>query len=174
MKPLQLIQAFDVSLINHLFANKRYSQYLPICQLLSHLGAGWFYAVVALSSLFICGTSHPYFWILLLAFGIERPIYYLLKNTLKRDRPFRTMNIQQQTDPGDQFSFPSGHTAAAFLFTSVTATFWPVLWIPLLLMATGIGFSRIMLGVHYLTDTLMGALMGTLIAQMCLELAIVM
>ena len=168
MKPLDLIQSIDTSLVNKLFAAKLHRIILPFCKRVSAMGDGWLYLLVGLSSLFINGINHRYFWVLALAYAIERPIYTLLKNSLKRNRPFRVMNIQNQVNPSDQFSFPSGHTSAAFVFLTITATALPALWLPLFLWALMVGLSRVALGVHYPTDVLVGALMGFGLGQLTL------
>ncbi len=170
MKPLDLIQSIDTSLIDKLFSARFYQKLIPVCHRTSAMGDGWLYVLLGVLSLIFNGISHLYFWSLILAFGIERPIYYCLKNTLKRDRPFRVMNIKNQVNPSDQFSFPSGHTSAAFLFSIITASFVPMLWAPLIIWASMVGFSRVVLGVHYPTDTVIGALIGTSIAQSSLLL----
>ena len=170
MKPLDYIQSIDTSLIDKLFSARRYHQLLPVSRRISTFGDGWFYLLLGGLSISINGFYHWYFWGLLLAFAIERPCYYLLKNCLKRARPFRMMAIKNHITPGDQFSFPSGHTSAAFLFATITANLVPVMWIPLFLLASAVGFSRVMLGVHYPSDILVGALMGFGLAHLSLQL----
>ena len=135
------------------------------------MGDGWLYGLVGLFALLFNGVNHWYFWVLALAFAIERPCYYLLKNTLKRNRPFRVMDIKNQVNPGDQFSFPSGHTSAAFLFFTVTAAAVPILWLPLFIWAATVGLSRVVLGVHFPTDVVVGALLGVGLGQLTLFIA---
>jgi undecaprenyl-diphosphatase len=51
----------------------------------------------------------------LLAYMLEIPIYLLLKNSLKRERPcYHISEVSAHIVPSDKFSLPSGHTAAAF------------------------------------------------------------
>ena len=63
--------------------------------------------------------------------------------------------------PPDRFSFPSGHTITAFAVAITLGTFYPVLFAPLLLCALIIATSRILLGMHFLSDVLVGAIIGT-------------
>ncbi len=170
MKPLDLIQSVDASLVDKLFSARHYQLILPVCRRLSAMGDGWLYLLVGLTSMVFNGWQHWYFWGLLLAFAIERPCYYILKNSLKRNRPFRVMAIKNQVNPSDQFSFPSGHTSAAFLFAALTAAALPALWLPLLIWALVVGVSRVVLGVHFPTDILVGALLGTGLGQLSLML----
>ena len=165
MKPLEAIQHYDVSLINKLISNRFYPNLVKTSHIFSKLGDGWLYAVVGLTSMAVHGLRDPYFWALALAFAIERPIYYVLKNSLKRDRPFKLQVIKNHVVPSDQFSFPSGHTSAAFLFIMISASFIPLLFIPLFAGAFLIGCSRVILGVHYPTDILVGMVMGVSIAK---------
>jgi undecaprenyl-diphosphatase len=62
------------------------------------------------------------------AFALELPLYLLLKNALKRQRP---AGLPVFITPSDRYSLPSGHTAAAFLMATVLAASFP-LWAPLL------------------------------------------
>lgn len=86
----------------------------------------------------------------------------LLKHLVGRIRP---CDVNQAVElliarPHD-FSFPSGHTAASF--ASVTALYLAgekKLWIPALVLAVLIAFSRMYLYVHYPTDILGGILCG--------------
>jgi undecaprenyl-diphosphatase len=63
--------------------------------------------------------------------------------------------------PPDQFSFPSGHTMTAFAVAVPLALFYPQLAIGLLFCALSIAMSRILLGMHFLSDVVAGALIGT-------------
>ncbi|MGH9653672.1 MAG: phosphatase PAP2 family protein, partial [Bryobacteraceae bacterium] len=62
--------------------------------------------------------------------------------------------------PPDRFSFPSGHTITAFAVAVAFGSFYPVLLPVLLFFALSIAASRILLGMHFLSDVVAGALIG--------------
>ena len=112
----------------------------------------------AISKLFLLSAA--------IAFPLERLLYHLLKQSMKRDRPYeRIVDVQSRVRPPDRFSFPSGHTASAFLMMTLLASFFPTLQIPVLLWASTVGIARVYLGVHYPTDVLAGAALGIFTAR---------
>ncbi len=86
----------------------------------------------------------------------------ILKNLVARTRPYDVntavnLLIEKPVD----YSFPSGHTAASF--ASVTALYLAgekKLWVPALVIAILIAFTRMYLYVHYPTDILGGVAVG--------------
>lgn len=62
--------------------------------------------------------------------------------------------------PPDQFSFPSGHSITAFAFAVPFSFFFPVLAVPLAFCALSIAVSRVVLGMHFLSDVMAGSLIG--------------
>jgi undecaprenyl-diphosphatase len=66
--------------------------------------------------------------------------------------------------PPDQFSFPSGHTITAFAIAVTLGMFYPAMLAALLLCAFCIAASRVLLGMHFLSDVIVGALLGTVLA----------
>jgi undecaprenyl-diphosphatase len=65
----------------------------------------------------------------------------------------------------DEFSFPSGHTAAAFLMATILGAFYPVMVAPGFIIATFVGVSRIYNGVHFPADVVVGSVIGILSAK---------
>ena len=61
-------------------------------------------------------------------------------------------------------SFPSGHASGAFALAVSLGLLVPRARIPALALATLVGLSRIWLGVHYLSDVIAGALLGSAVA----------
>jgi membrane-associated phospholipid phosphatase len=57
-------------------------------------------------------------------------------------------------------SFPSGHAATAFAFASAVGRHLPGLAVPLGLLAGGVAYSRVHVGVHYPGDVVAGAILG--------------
>jgi len=93
--------------------------------------------------------------------------YKWLKSHLVRERPFASDQlIVCTTAPLDRYSFPSGHTLHAVLFTTLTLTAFPVLWPVLIPFALLVALSRVVLGLHYPTDVLVGAAIGFALARL--------
>jgi undecaprenyl-diphosphatase len=92
-------------------------------------------------------------------------IYKILKQNMVRQRPYlKWDDIKHGTAPLDLYSFPSGHTLHAVLFTYIAIAYYPLLAWTLIPFTILIGLSRVILGLHYPTDVIIGAIIGFTIA----------
>lgn len=88
-------------------------------------------------------------------------LYRAMKGHINRERPFvHHPQIRLGAMPLDRFSFPSGHTLHAVAFTLVVLHHHPALAAVLLPFTLLVAASRMVLGLHYPSDVLMGALVG--------------
>ncbi len=88
-----------------------------------------------------------------------------LKPLVARIRPYEAIEgVRLLVSTKSDFSFPSGHTLASFECAGVVALNYRKYAFVSILLACVVAFSRIYIGVHYPTDVLAGALMGTLFA----------
>jgi undecaprenyl-diphosphatase len=98
-------------------------------------------------------------------------LYRIIKRWIARPRPYRTCpGICARTRSLDEFSFPSGHTLHSAAFSVILTAYYPVsalfVW-PLTLL---IALSRIVLGLHYPSDVIVGALIGGITAVVSFNL----
>jgi membrane-associated phospholipid phosphatase len=84
------------------------------------------------------------------------------KRIIQRDRPFVTYSFISKRDDGGGYSFPSGHTSAAFHNATALSILFPKWYVivPAYLWASSVGWARMYQGVHYPTDVLVGAIVG--------------
>lgn len=94
-------------------------------------------------------------------------VVQLIKRTANRPRPhFQDNTITSLVAHPDEFSLPSGHSAAS-MAVGMTLALWRglpeipgvVIWAALAL-AMIVGMSRVYLRVHYVTDVVLGQLIG--------------
>ncbi len=88
-------------------------------------------------------------------------LYRWLKQRTARPRPYvRCRGVRARLAPLDRYSFPSGHTLHATAFTLVLALALPhwLWWV--LPFTVSVALSRLVLGLHYASDVLAGALLG--------------
>lgn len=173
MKLMQTIHSYDVSVFTWVMRRKSQKILVRLARAISSTGNGPLYALLALG---LWWTGGPEAMRLLdcvaLALLLERPLYFVLKNACMRDRPPAALNIKSFIVPSDRFSFPSGHTSAAFLMATLWGWQVPALLPALYAWAALVGMSRVVLGVHFPTDTLIGALMGVSIALLSLGMVV--
>jgi undecaprenyl-diphosphatase len=128
----------------------------------SRLGDGviWYALMLALPCMY--GERGIKVALIMLATGAAGlAVYKLLKRTFVRERPFiRHAGISLAGAPLDRYSFPSGHTLHAVAFTWQACAAFPELTFALAPLALAIAASRVVLGLHYPTDVLVGALLG--------------
>lgn len=170
MKLLYTIHKYDVFLFTWLLNTRNHTVLARISRYLSKTGDGPPYGLLAATLYWREDFDSPLLQTMIWAFLIERPIYFMLKNSFKRNRPQAALeNFRSLITPSDRFSFPSGHTSAAFLMATLLSYFFPVFLVPLYGWAILVACSRVVLGVHFPTDTLVGALLGIITAIFSLE-----
>jgi undecaprenyl-diphosphatase len=124
-------------------------------------GAGW-YALMASMPLWLGWSEGLRASAHMLAVGaVGLGVYKVLKRTLVRERPFvGLVGIECAMPPLDRYSFPSGHTLHAVAFTTLGVAFVPALAWVLVPFALLVAASRVVLGLHYPSDVLVGAVLG--------------
>ncbi|MEM8816645.1 MAG: phosphatase PAP2 family protein [Pseudomonadota bacterium] len=92
-------------------------------------------------------------------------IYMFLKRRFVRERPYIMHGeIVCGTAPLDRYSFPSGHTLHAASFAVLYGSYEPSMLIVLVPFALLVAASRVILGLHYPSDVVVGAGLGAAIA----------
>ncbi len=166
MQILSSLQQADLRLFAWLFRNGDRYLLIPPAKAVSRSGDGYLHVLTPLM-LVIMGAQYAGDLVLMLALALimERSLYWVLKNSLKRRRPAQFVpGFRSLVVASDQFSFPSGHSSAAFLLVTCLCILYGAAAMPLLGWAVAVGISRVLLGVHFPGDIVAGASMGTLIA----------
>ncbi|UJF21906.1 phosphatase PAP2 family protein [Shewanella sp. OMA3-2] len=158
---MNLITKVDQYLFYSIIHFTREQHLSPTALKVSATGDGHWYAYLSVAVLLLHSQGQSFFNLLLLGFLIELPLYLMLKNAIRRQRPcYALVGFNGHFEPSDKFSLPSGHTAGAFVLASVIHVYFPVFAPLAYLWATTVGLSRIALGVHYPLDILAGILLG--------------
>jgi undecaprenyl-diphosphatase len=103
------------------------------------------------------------------AAGVANALLLCLKKRVRRARPCERAQPRHFEAhplgwfPSDRFSFPSGHALNAFAIGSVIALAFPIAAVPILAFAASVAASRVVLGLHWVSDVLVGAFAGLLI-----------
>ena len=166
VEPVQRMAAMDLALCQRLNRACGYTLVRQCFAVISWLGDGkfWYALMVLLPIAFgLPGLEVSVHMALCCMLGVTS--YKLIKRATHRPRPYMAHDdIVLGTAPLDQFSFPSGHTLHAVMFTIIIVSAFPVLGWVLLPFTMLVACSRVVLGLHYPTDVLLGAIIGVLLA----------
>jgi undecaprenyl-diphosphatase len=123
-------------------------------------GDGWLWMLVAGALLLFGGPRGLAAFYAALGATVTSVLFFAgLKKWIGRPRPHLVHQWARVVAP-DRFSFPSGHAMTAFAIAGAVGTFYPHEFLLLAAIAAGVALSRLLLGLHYLTDVLAGSLWG--------------
>src|ERR1700741_3616566 len=128
----------------------------------TRVGDGWLWYSLAII-LLIVGGPNPSAAVSTSACAALAGVFVFkaLKKISHRQRPCHMEpHCWSRVLPPDQFSFPSGHTMTAFSIALVVSYFYPGLEGALYFLAASIAVSRVVLGMHFMSDVLAGAILG--------------
>jgi undecaprenyl-diphosphatase len=163
---LQQINDWDLDLCQACNDLSRNASLRELFKLVSRLGDGVFwYMLMALLLLRYQAEALPAVLHMLAVGLVCTLLYKVIKHKTLRPRPFNVYpSIICGSQPLDQFSFPSGHTLHAVAFSIIAIAYFPDLAWLVLPFTLLVGLSRPVLGLHYPSDVLAGAVLGAVIA----------
>jgi len=138
----------------------------------SRVGDGWIWYAIIVCLPIAGGPIGTSASVRMIGVGIvDLILYRIIKRWIARPRPYRTcQGIRACSRSLDEFSFPSGHTLHSVAFSLILTVYYPMfalfVW-PLTLL---IAASRIILGLHYPSDVIVGALIGGITAAVSFNL----
>ena len=127
------------------------------------LGDGYIWVLFAFILIYILGWQSflTVLWQSLNSLAISLALYWVVKLTTKRQRPFSFFtHIDAEVPPLDKYSFPSGHTmnnlaVACTMFFLVPQVGWVMILLPITW-----GLLRVYFGVHWMSDIIAGIFLG--------------
>lgn len=138
-----------------------------VASFVAHTGDSWYWLagllIVWIAGMFLSDQWHYISGVLAFCLLIEAAFVLFLKFVIRRKRPEGEWGeIYRSTDP---HSFPSGHAARAILIAVIGSNIGPAWFgVVLLLWAPLACLGRIVMGVHYVSDVIAGAIIGLLSA----------
>jgi undecaprenyl-diphosphatase len=141
--------------------------------LATRAGDGWLWGAIAIALLF---SSDPMRFRAVEAAGFAVAagilIFLKVKGVVCRVRP-RDLEPHCWANivTRDRFSFPSGHSTTAFAVALSLGSFYPEAMALLLLLATMVALSRVVVGMHFLSDVIAGSGMGALLGYVAFRFA---
>ena len=158
----QYIQARDHQVMRkvHRWRPPRWLRYWMIAA--TKLGDGWIWYSVGIAVLLFGGESRFIaFTAGALAEAATIVLFRVLKKASKRKRPCQLeAHCWANVLPPDQFSFPSGHAMSAFAIAVPLCIFYPGMGAALIALSVSIAVSRVILGMHFVSDVVVGSLLG--------------
>ena len=163
---LELIQRFDEQALVWIAQYVRNGLLDPFLKAYTQLGnTGMLFIALGLVLLLFKSTRKAGFSALCAMLIGLVAVNFTIKPLIARERPWLVIedfvNLVPEKDPN---SFPSGHTNAAFAFALALCMSAPKRWMKItaVCMAVVMGLSRLYVGVHFPSDVLAGALIGSL------------
>ena len=164
---LDSIQQRDLSIMRrvHKWSAPKWIRLWMICA--TRGGDGWLWYALG-AALLVFGGAEGRWAVaqstLAAATGIS--LFLILKRAAGRRRPCAIEpHCWSTLLPPDQFSFPSGHTITAFAFCTPLIAQYPSAAPGILFCALSIAASRVITGMHFLSDVVVGGVLGWLLAE---------
>lgn len=169
--PLQRLAELDLAWCLRLNRASQWRELERLFAIVSRLGDGIFWYALMLALLIIQGqTALPAVARMLAVGAVALTLYKWLKARTIRPRPCaQHHHIRSSVAPLDEYSFPSGHTLHAVSFSIVAISHYPKLAWLVAPFTVLVALSRMVLGLHYPSDVLAGALLGSGLALLTLQ-----
>lgn len=145
-------------LINKDCANKVFDLLMPV---ITKIGSGEGIFVIAAVLLLLKDKRKKRAAIFLfIGLAISYAAVYFLKNWIAKPRPFMALpDVRLMMGPSQGYAFPSNHAVVSFMAAGVLSSFFKK-HVTFFSLAILVCFSRVYLGVHYISDCLAGAALG--------------
>jgi undecaprenyl-diphosphatase len=157
------VHKFDLHLSEQI-AGMRLSAWLrAFFKLFVRSGDGWIWLPVALGILVTRPAAEGLVIIFhcLIALGISLALYWPIKLSVRRVRPFRRVpGATTELPPLDQFSFPSGHIMNNLAIGLAVAHYFPPALGLVLVLPITWGLLRVLFRLHFLSDIVVGGCLG--------------
>jgi undecaprenyl-diphosphatase len=141
--------------------------------LATRAGDGWLWAAIGIALLV---SSDPMRFRAVeaagFAVGVGILIFLKVKGVVCRIRP-RDLEPHCWANivTRDRFSFPSGHSTTAFAVAISLGLFYPAALPLLLVLASMVAVSRVVVGMHFLSDVIVGSGMGATLGYIAFRFA---
>ena len=161
-----MFEAFDLFVLRTLYAAGAASAWLDVVSAITFLGSG--FMLFGLLPLLFRRDLRASSLSLLVTVSVTCGVVASVKAIVGRARPCHALDWVHPvlaaipTDP----SFPSGHAAGSFAFAAFLFAKSRRIGLGLFTMACAVAGSRVALGVHYPTDVLAGALVGSALGRL--------